>query len=277
MRKLSMHPLAEIIPPRRGAESQRLKEEIEVNGARDPVWIHEGRILHGYEIYQTCTESGVKPKILKYNGNHPEDFVLRVNLDQRHFSPSQRAMIAAKQATTKWGGTRIKAQNCNLSRARLAEKCKVSKRLVDTAAGLLNSVEAGEVIRELPELVWLGVIRLSRAEKIAKLPLEEQRKIIRQPRGPTRANGPSSPPERWQRGFEAMIPRPARLTEQLSRFLKDADRAEMLIPEPSRNLINECRNAGEALIRIAKWLSFKSGVGNAKLATFAEAGNSGQA
>ena len=44
MRKFSMHPLAEIIPPRRGAESQRLKEKIELHDAPDPVWIHEGRI-----------------------------------------------------------------------------------------------------------------------------------------------------------------------------------------------------------------------------------------
>lgn len=40
MQKLSTHPLAEIIPPRRGAESQRLKERIELHGSRDPVWIH---------------------------------------------------------------------------------------------------------------------------------------------------------------------------------------------------------------------------------------------
>jgi hypothetical protein len=157
----------------------------------------------------------------------------------------------------------------------LAKKWLVSERMVDKAAALLKAVEAGTVIQELPEVARLGGMRLSRAEQIAKLPLDEQRKIIAQARDRKRANGGlSSSPERWQRRFEAITARSRRLTEQLSSFVNDADKAEMLMPEPSSHLIDECRNAARTFHRIADRLAFKSGVRDAKSVPSAEAAQS---
>jgi hypothetical protein len=173
-------------------------------------------------------------------------------------------MVAATLATSKWGGARTKAQDYALSRGHVAEKCNISERLVDMAAALLKAQEVGEVIRELPELVRSGGVRLFKAAQIADLPLDEQRRIVTQIRDHRRAMSGLSSSERWQRRFEAMVVRPRRLTEQLSRFVNNADRAEMLTSESSSHLIDECRNAAKTFRRIAERLAFKSGVSNAK-------------
>jgi ParB-like chromosome segregation protein Spo0J len=263
MRKLSVHPAAEIFPLMRDADFQQLKEDIDLHGLQEPICLYQGQILDGRNRYQACTELGIEPATREYEGDDPEGFVLSVNLHRRHLNASQRAMSAATQATQTWGGVRSKAQNYALSRGRLAKKWLVSERMVDKAAALLKGAEDGTVIRELPKLVWSGDIRLSGAEKISKLPLDGQ-KAVTQSRNPKRAKGLSSSPERWQRRFETMIAKPRRTADQLSSFLKDADRAEMLMPEPSGRLANEFRDAAKKYLRLAEWLSFKSGVDIAK-------------
>jgi ParB-like chromosome segregation protein Spo0J len=270
--KLTVHPAANILPAMCDADFQQLKEDIELHGQREPIWIHEGRILDGRNRYRACLELGIKPKIREYKGDDPKDFVLSVNLQRRHLNESQRAMIAAEQTTVTWGGDRSKAQNCALSHGQLAEKFMISERMVDKAAAVLKAAEAETVIRELPELVRQGVVRLSRAEQIAKLSLEEQREIAAQIRDRKRAKaGVSSSAERLARRFEVMAARMARLNEQLVRLVSDADKVEMLMPEPCRRLIDACRTGTKTFSGIADRLEWKSGVRDAKPVPCADA------
>ncbi len=128
------------------------------------------------------------------------------------------------------------------------------------------------MIRELPERVRLGGMALFRAEQIAKRPLDEQRKIVAQTRDRKQAKAEvRSSPERWTRRFEAMAARMERSAEQLSRLVDNADRAGVLMPEPSRRLIDACRTAAQALIDSADRLAWKSGVRDAKPVPPAEA------
>jgi hypothetical protein len=273
--KFTVHPAADILPLMCEADFKQLKEDIDLHGQREPIWTYQGQILDGRNRYRACQELGTKPKTREYKGEDTKDFVLSVNLHRRHLNESQRAMIAARQATVTWGGDRGKAQNCASSHRQLAEKFKISERMVDKAAALLKAADAKAVIRELPELVRQGLLRLSRAEQIAKLPLDEQCEIAAQIRDRKRAKGGvSSSPEGWARQFGGMAARMARLNEQLVRLVSDADKAEMLMPEPSRRLIDACRKAAKTFSGIAERLARKSGVRHAKPVPCAEAAQS---
>ncbi len=78
--KLTVHPAAEILPPMREADFQRLKDDIELHGLQEPIWLYQGRILDGRNRYRACVEWGIEPATREYEGDDPEDFVLSVNL-----------------------------------------------------------------------------------------------------------------------------------------------------------------------------------------------------
>lgn len=242
-------------------EFQWLKDDMERCGQEEPSLLYRDQILDGRNRYRACLELKIEPKTRVYEGDDPEGYVLSVNLQRRHLNQSQLAMVAAKRATQKWGGGRSKAQKCALSRATLAKKCNVSERMLDKAAALLKAVETGTAIQELPEVVLLGDMRLSQAEQIAKLPLDEQRKILAGTRDGIRPkDGARRSSERWTNQFEAMAARMERLAEQQPRLVDHADRAGVLMPELSRRLIGACRTTAKAFEKGADRLASKSGV-----------------
>src|SRR5262245_52911700 len=94
---MEFHEVADIFPMMGKEEFEALKTDIKANGQREPIWLHEGKIIDGRNRYQACTKLGVVPIYRKWDGNGSlVAFVVSLNLHRRHLSESQRALIGAR-------------------------------------------------------------------------------------------------------------------------------------------------------------------------------------
>ncbi|MFM0302882.1 ParB N-terminal domain-containing protein [Paraburkholderia sediminicola] len=101
MNDLQLHPLCTWFPLISGAEFEALKADIQIQGLRQPIVIHEGQILDGGNRYRACIEIGVEPATVEFAGDDPVSFVLSSNLHRRHLSAGQQAAIVA--GAQDWG------------------------------------------------------------------------------------------------------------------------------------------------------------------------------
>lgn len=98
---LRPHPAAEVFPLMHGAEFDALISDIRDNGQREPIILHEGKILDGRNRYRACLSIPRVPEFMDWTPvGTPEAFVVSMNLHRRHLNETQRAMIAARLVTT---------------------------------------------------------------------------------------------------------------------------------------------------------------------------------
>lgn len=92
-----LHPACALFPPMTEAELGALAEDIASNGQRDPIVLHEGKILDGRNRLAACQRADVSPQFThwKGEGGSPTLFVVSKNKHRRHLTPAQLAMIAA--------------------------------------------------------------------------------------------------------------------------------------------------------------------------------------
>jgi hypothetical protein len=152
--ELKQHPLSAAFPAMSAEDFQALKDDIEVNGQREPVMIFEGMVLDGWHRYRACTELGVSVHKLTFPADgDPVALVKTANLHRRHLTGSQRT--AALVACAEWhpphrakkvepGSTLPKTNK------EIAKEAGVSVRTVtDTKAakdaGLLDAVRDGAI------------------------------------------------------------------------------------------------------------------------------------
>jgi N6-adenosine-specific RNA methylase IME4 len=90
------HEVANIFPMMQGEEFDALKSDIDTNGLREPIWLHQdGRIIDGRNRYLACCELGIEPQYRTWNGvGSLVAFVVSLNLHRRHLDVGQRGMIA---------------------------------------------------------------------------------------------------------------------------------------------------------------------------------------
>lgn len=129
---------------------QALKDDIEVNGQREPVMVFEGMVLDGWHRYRACTELGLQAHEVAFDAaDDPVAFVLSHNLHRRHLSASQRA--AAVVACTQWapaGRPFNPEPGSGLKEADMAKAAGTSDRTIRDAkaahrAGLGDAVKDG--------------------------------------------------------------------------------------------------------------------------------------
>ena len=62
------------------------------------VFLHEGKVLDGWHRYLACLVKQVPPRLRDYAGECGSalHFVLAKNIDRRHLTPGQRALVAAR-------------------------------------------------------------------------------------------------------------------------------------------------------------------------------------
>jgi ParB-like chromosome segregation protein Spo0J len=89
-------------------ELAELAADIKANGLREPIWVHDGRIIDGRNRYLACKRAGIEPRFKVYPGDDKGilPFVLSLNLHRRHLNESQRAAVAARVANIQHGGDR---------------------------------------------------------------------------------------------------------------------------------------------------------------------------
>lgn len=90
-----LHPLCTLFPRMNDAEFAVLRNDIGVNGLRQPITLHENLILDGGNRYRACLEAGVKPSFVRFSGESIGEFVRSANLHRRHLTTSQQAAIVA--------------------------------------------------------------------------------------------------------------------------------------------------------------------------------------
>ena len=156
---LEPHPLATAFPAMDAASLVQLRDDIERNGVREPIWLYEGRILDGRHRYACCTELGIQCPTRNYEGGNPFAFVVSLNLRRRHLDESQRAMVAAELARLAARGRPEKnQQNCRFTQSEAAAALNVSTRQVGNAAAVMKHAPVKVV-----EAVKAGEISVSRA------------------------------------------------------------------------------------------------------------------
>ena len=194
---LGAHPYANLFPLMEGEEFTRLIEDIRVNGLIHPIVRYNNEILDGRNRYRACEIAQRGLRFTDYTGDDPLGYVLAANLNRRHLTESQRAMVASKLATMKRGQTgksqRMRSANLPISQPEAAKVLKTSERSMRSAAkvralgtpDLVSAVERGE-------------IKVSTAARLAQLPPEAQVDAVhRQERIPFILKAAPSPsPER---------------------------------------------------------------------------------
>jgi N6-adenosine-specific RNA methylase IME4 len=183
-RKLKAHPAAELFPMMSDAEIADLGADIKAQGQRRPIVILDGLILDGRNRYEACRRAGIEPRLEQWSGaSSPTAYVLSENLQRRHLTVDQRALIAleaqplfateAKARQRAAGGDRkSKAQDRLPPRGgkRSEERAPTAAaQAAETAGVSARSVERAQRVQAArPELlaqVRAGKMSLKKAEK----------------------------------------------------------------------------------------------------------------
>jgi ParB-like chromosome segregation protein Spo0J len=183
--KYEQHPLSAAFPPMTPEEFQSLQSSINENGVLNPITIYEGMVLDGWHRYQAALELGMEcPEAELDDWIDPKEFVLAQNKNRRHITASQLAM--ATTAVYEWYPAHRPNKGAGpapLSKTteELAEIAGTSKRTINQAKSVLKNASP-----EVQEAVKSGKIGLEKAQKIAKLPKDEQSAAIDKPIAPER-------------------------------------------------------------------------------------------
>ena len=106
---LKIHKLAEIFPPMIQDEFESLKKSIHCNGQEVPIKVLKStnEIIDGRHRYKACQELNIEPLIEWIEDDLTEErlrsLIIKLNLDRRHLTPSQKAWIAAGLANIEKG------------------------------------------------------------------------------------------------------------------------------------------------------------------------------
>ena len=170
---VEMHELALAFPPMTDAEYAELKADIAANGLRQPVVMLDGKVLDGRHRHQACLDAGVEPSVVEFEGGDPVAYVLSANLQRRHLTTGQRAVVAAKLATATVGGDRQSEKHRadlrdGMTNDEAASVLNVSARSIQQAKRVLDEAPA-----EVVAAMEAGVVAPSDAESVLKKGVEE--------------------------------------------------------------------------------------------------------
>ena len=190
------HPVAAIFPLISEPDLQALADDLKANGLREPIWLHEDRIVDGRNRYLACKRVGVEPRFRNWDGQGSlATFVLSLNLHRRHLTEQQRALVAAKaKEAFEEEGRERRLSNLRQneestdgldpghrgegkSAVRAARALNVSKDAVEKATRILKKGDDS-----LVDAVQAGKVSLDAASTVATLPTEEQREVVEQDR-----------------------------------------------------------------------------------------------
>ena len=190
---MEYHKYANLFPMMTDDEHQSLVEDIKKNGLLNPIWVYEGQILDGRNRWRACQELGIEPAIREWAGQDPISFVVSLNLNRRHLTSGQRAVLALDIQAALEEEARDRQRKGNYSnndphlRAILPEdEGKNLKRPRQQAAEIVGSSaryvqDAKRIKRQAPELleeVKEGTINLPDAKRLLSSDTEEREAVL---------------------------------------------------------------------------------------------------
>lgn len=167
------HEVANIFPMMSDDEYRGLVDDIRANGQREPIWIHQGKVIDGRNRYKACCELGISPRIHEWDGvGSLVSFVVSLNLHRRHLDTSQRAMVAARLANLSHG---VKKSDVEISTSQpeAAQLLNVSRESVIDARKVIERATP-----QLTQLVERGEVAVSLAAEVADESEEIQREVV---------------------------------------------------------------------------------------------------
>ena len=129
------HPVAEMFPMLPDDELDELAADIGTNGLNNPIVLDpQGTLLDGRNRLEACKRAGVKPAYTALNGQDPAAFILSQNINRRHLSQGQRAILVAKCLDSKHSNNAV-AREVGLSKAHISQAATIlahAPELADT-------------------------------------------------------------------------------------------------------------------------------------------------
>ena len=182
-----VHPLAAKFPMLDQHDLGELAVDIQQNGLNRALVIDAaGVLLDGRNRLAACQLVGIKPRFEVFGGDDPVTFIISENLNRRHLTPSQRAMLAVEvlpffeaQAQERYAETVGRPAKSGATLPQISDPApepvrapKATERAA-TAVGVSGrSVAKAKVIADqapdLAEKVTAGEITVSDAEKQAR-------------------------------------------------------------------------------------------------------------
>ncbi|SIQ98766.1 hypothetical protein [Aquipseudomonas alcaligenes] len=182
--RLQYHELSTLFPLINGEDFALMAKDMEANGQREPIVLFEGKILDGRNRYRICRELEIEPITVQYEGDDPLGLVLSLNMHRRQLTVAQRAIVAAElvrrkreQESNRGAESEVEAPSTLPGVDETAKALGISPRSVSAALRVFK-----DGAEELCEAVKRGEIRVSAAEQLTKLDLNEQRALCE--RGP---------------------------------------------------------------------------------------------
>ena len=171
---IKWHPYSDLFPWMDDAAFDELRADIAKNGVLEPVVFLDGQILDGRNRYMAARDLGIEYPRVEYRGDDPLGYVVSLNLRRRHLTDGQRAMVASKLAKMPRG--RPSEENPpigGITNTEAATMLNVSERAVERARKVQ---EVG--VPALVAAVETGVVSVSAAAEVAKLPVEEVQALV---------------------------------------------------------------------------------------------------
>lgn len=167
---LDLHPLCTVFPEMNDEEYDSLVQSMREQGflATDPIVVFDVteqrtgqyQILDGRNRALAAADAGVQPCYVEYIGDDPKSFVLSRNMDRRHLSSGQKAAVASKIATMKFGQNQFDEEA--ITREEAAKALQTSVKAIQR----YRFVEKHNP--ELAEQVAIGAVTLNEAERTIK-------------------------------------------------------------------------------------------------------------
>ena len=164
---MERHQLSAAVPDMPEEDFQDLLESIKTYGQREPITTYENKILDGWHRFRACLELDINPTYHEYDGKDPVSYVIDLNLNRRHLSPSQKAIAVVTcnawlqegrpQKTPPVGGV---VTTANKSAEQMAREAGVGTRTVERAKKIAQSGD-----KDVIEAVKKGAMSLSEAIK----------------------------------------------------------------------------------------------------------------
>ena len=171
---------------------QALLADIQAHGLKEPIWTYQGTIIDGRHRYLACQQLGIEPTFREWQGSGSLiAFAVSLNLQRRHLTSSQKAIVAleiekhlageARRNMSAGGGDKKSGFQ------RLGNPIEVPVHAAKQAASLAGTnhqyiVDAKTIVRQAPELkerILNGALTIPEAKTLAKLPDTQRAEAVR--------------------------------------------------------------------------------------------------